>query len=250
LSSLKITLAADQRAGLAAMPAHTLAHGHGVANQGEGIMSDERGARQLERLTFFSDAVFAIAITLLVIEIHVPQDTHSNDQAYLHAIWELVPHIFGFALSFLVIGALWVSHHRVFGMLRGHESDLVWPNLLLLLCVAFMPFATAFMAENPAARVPAMFYAGSLLLAGLSQRWLFAKALLPQRVHRDIAAQEIVAARWRSLALPMLASLAGLLAIVVPSYSYLMFGLIPLLARLLATLGRRQQLARTLVPTE
>jgi uncharacterized membrane protein len=212
-------------------------------------MNDQQ-TKQLERLTFFSDAVFAIAITLLVIEIHVPQVAQRSDQAYLHGLWELVPHIFGFALSFLVIGALWASHHRVFGMLRGHESDLVWPNLLLLLCVAFMPFATAFMAENPAARVPAMFYAGSLLLAGLSQRWLFAKALLPQRVRQDIAPQEIVAARWRSFALPTLALLAGLLAFVLPSYSYLMFGLIPLLARLLATLGRRQQLARTLLTTE
>ncbi|MET0331440.1 MAG: TMEM175 family protein [Dyella sp.] len=212
-------------------------------------MNDQQ-AKQLERLTFFSDAVFAIAITLLVIEIHVPQVAQPNDHAYLQALWRLVPHIFGFALSFLVIGALWVSHHRVFGMLRGHDSDLVWPNLLLLLCVAFMPFATAFMAENPAARVPAMFYAASLLLAGLSQRWLFAKALLPQRVRPDIAPQEIVAARWRAFALPTLALLAGLLAMVVPPYSYLMFGLIPLLARLLAMLGRRHHLARALVPTE
>jgi len=211
-------------------------------------MSDDRGARQLERLTFFSDAVFAIAITLLVIEIHVPEVTQTDTQAYLHALRELVPHIFGFALSFMVIGALWASHHRVFGMLRGHDSDLVWPNLLLLLCVAFMPFATAFMAEHPAARVPAMFYAGSLLLAGLAQRWLFAKALLPQRVHQEVAPQEIVAARWRSFALPALALLAGLLALIAPPYSYLVFGLIPLLARLLAMLGRRHYVVSTSAP--
>ena len=159
-------------------------------------------ASQLERLTFFSDAVFAIAITLLVIEIHVPRLGVADDQAYLAALHELMPSFMGFILSFLVIGALWAAHHRVFGLLADYDSGLVMPNLLLLMVIAFMPFATALMSANPLARVPELFYAGTLLTAGLLQRWLFGRALRAPYLRRDVAPADVVAVRARSWALP------------------------------------------------
>lgn len=207
-------------------------------------MSGDRGAQQLERLTFFSDAVFAIAITLLVIEIHVPHVEHGGDAAYLAALAALLPHLLGFVLSFMVIGALWISHHRVFGMLRGFERGLLWPNLLVLLAVAFMPFATAFMAANSKERVPAMCYAGWLLLAGLLQRWLFSRALQPQRLDASVTATELAEVRWRSWALPIVALLALLVAYLAPVLSYLLYLLIPLLVGVLALLGRRRAVVR------
>jgi len=88
---------------------------------------------QLERLTFFSDAVFAIAITLLIIEVHVPHVSGVDDALYWQALAELRSSLFGFALSFLVIGMLWMAHHRVFGMLNDYSPKLMWPNLLLLM---------------------------------------------------------------------------------------------------------------------
>ncbi|HET6433430.1 TMEM175 family protein [Dyella sp.] len=190
-------------------------------------------ASQLERLTFFSDAVFAIAITLLVIEIEVPRLGIASDAAYLAALHELGPSFMGFVISFLVIGALWAAHHRVFGMLGDYDRQLVMPNLLLLMVVAFMPFATALMSANTLARVPELFYSATLLVAGLLQCWLFGRALRAPYLQPDCPAAEVVAVRARSWALPCAASLSLVLAWFAPAYNNFVLLLIPLLVRLL-----------------
>ena len=197
-------------------------------------------ASQLERLTFFSDAVFAIAITLLIIEVHVPHLDTRDDQAYWQALHALQPSFMGFVLSFLVIGALWVAHHRVFGMLVDYSPSIVWPNMLLLMVVAFMPFATALMSSNALARVPELFYASTLLAAGLLQRLLFARALQRPFIRPGISPEDIAATRWRSLGLPTAAALSLVAAWFVPGWNnFLLLG-IPLLVRAYAGLGRRR----------
>lgn len=200
-----------------------------------------KNASQLERLTFFSDAVFAIAITLLIIEVHVPH-VSGDDAAYWQALRELQPSFFGFMLSFLVIGALWMAHHRVFGMLADYSSKILWPNMLLLMVVAFMPFATALMSSHPIARVPELFYSGTLLVAGLLQRWLFALALRAPYVRADVAAEDVAAARARSWGLPTAAALSLVAAWYAPGWNnFLLIG-IPFLVRLYAAAGRRRAL--------
>lgn len=199
-------------------------------------------ASQLERLTFFSDAVFAIAITLLIIEVHVPHLETRDDQAYWHALASLQPSFMGFVLSFLVIGALWVAHHRVFGMLADYNPAIMWPNLLLLMVVAFMPFATALMSSNAGARVPELFYAATLLAAGLLQRALFSLALRPPFVHADIPDDVVAATRSRSWGLPTAAALSLAAAWFAPGWNNVLLLSIPLLVRLYAAAGRRRSL--------
>jgi uncharacterized membrane protein len=127
-------------------------------------------AFQVERLAFFSDAVFAIAITLLVLEIKVPELHPAGDERMLwQALLDLLPKVIGFVLSFLVIGTYWITHHRLFRWVRGYDGRLVWKNLRLLLCVSFIPFPTAFFSEYPAYRTSLIFYAVSLVLVGLAQ---------------------------------------------------------------------------------
>jgi uncharacterized membrane protein len=129
----------------------------------------------LERLVFFSDAVFAIAITLLVLEIPVPELHNSmDDAAYWRALVELLPKFFAFVLSFLVIGRFWIGHHRLFSRVTRYSPRLNWPNMLLLMVMAFMPFATAMLGNNLGAFVPSMFYDLVLLTAGLVWWWLVA----------------------------------------------------------------------------
>ena len=121
----------------------------------------------LERLVFFSDAVFAIAITLLVIEIHPPHLEQDGADATLQALARLMPQIAGFVVSFAVIGAFWAGHHRAFSLAGRIAPGIVRWNLALLGAIAFMPFVTAFMSGNYTKAGPAAVYWGWLVVTGL-----------------------------------------------------------------------------------
>jgi uncharacterized membrane protein len=127
------------------------------------------GGLELERVVFFSDAVFAIAITLLVIDLKLPEtaDMASERGAWL-ALAATIPRLGGFVISFLVIGAYWVGHHRMFRYITRCDVSLLWRNLLLLMCVAFLPFPTSVFSEHLRGQMPIVLYAGSLGLAGIA----------------------------------------------------------------------------------
>lgn len=97
---------------------------------------------QLERLILFSDAVFAIAITLMVIEIRVPELEVRNVQNLNKALLHKIPDFMGFLLSFIIIGMFWVNHHRLFGYIENYDSGLMWRNLHILFWIALMPFTS------------------------------------------------------------------------------------------------------------
>ena len=131
---------------------------------------------QLERMILFSDAVFAIAITLLVIEIKIPE-LH-NEQVTDKALWQklghLVPKFIGFFVSFLLIGLYWTIHHRMFGFVTNYTGKLLGLNLLFLLFIALMPFSTGFYSEyagpelfRKQLKVPMTFYVLNFSMAGL-----------------------------------------------------------------------------------
>ena len=148
----------------------------------------EQQALQFERIVFFSDAVFAIAITLLVIEIKVP--VFSGEEGGLFGadkvyeiytegpdkLLHLLPKIIGFVVSFLIIGRYWLNHHRNFGIIRRYDDGLLWRNIILLMCVAFIPFTTALFSEYTIWDKAALFYCTSLMLVGLVQweMWRYA----------------------------------------------------------------------------
>src|SRR5436189_1931669 len=103
---------------------------------------------QLERMILFSDAVFAIAITLLVIEIKIPEEHESvSDKKLLYALGHLIPKFIGFFISFMLIGIYWTVHHRMFGFVTNYTRKLLLINLVFLFFVALMPFSTGFYSE-------------------------------------------------------------------------------------------------------
>jgi uncharacterized membrane protein len=114
------------------------------------------------RLEMFSDGVFAIAITLLVIEVRVPELEHS--ESLRHELWQEWPSYLGYVLSFLIIGIMWVNHHMLFRFIVRGSHALLLMNGLLLMCVAFVPFPTAVLAEylrdSGEATTAMVFYAG------------------------------------------------------------------------------------------
>jgi uncharacterized membrane protein len=121
------------------------------------------------RLEAFSDGVFAIAITLLVLEIHVPEP--GSGESLGHELLAQWPSYAAFVISFLTIGIIWINHHAMVRRLRiADHSILVW-NLLLLMTVSALPFTTALMAaylkESNGESLAAAVYAGSFLLMGV-----------------------------------------------------------------------------------
>ena len=156
-------------------------------------MDHEHDSRQLERLTFFSDAVFAIAMTLLVIEVRLPHLSIWTDATLAQALADLVPNFIGFVISFVVIGRFWLAHHRVFGLLARTSERLLAINLALLLTVAFMPFPTAVISEHGELSVAVLFYGSWLVVMGLVQHSMVSVALAgPGRSRSGLARPTLV----------------------------------------------------------
>jgi uncharacterized membrane protein len=131
------------------------------------------GEVEYDRVLFFSDAVFAIAITLLIVDLRVPDLPHvQSGQLLRHSI----PQIGGFAYSFAAIGLFWLAHHGLFRHIKGMDHLLVLLNLLFLGTIAFVPYPTALLSAA-GSQVPAtVFYAASLAAVGLAEAavWLYA----------------------------------------------------------------------------
>jgi len=97
---------------------------------------------QLERLILFSDAVFAIAITLLVIELKLPDMPNPTEASVANALVGIMPHFISFFISFMIIGIYWQAHHRMFYYVIHYDQRLIWLNLLFLFFIALMPFTS------------------------------------------------------------------------------------------------------------
>ncbi len=108
-------------------------------------------------MTAFSDGLFSIAMTLLIVEVAVPHMIHTGSvRELLGRLGDLVPDFVGFFLSFALIGKYWVAHHQMFSVLRGADYGLISRNLFYLAFIAFMPFPTALLGDyfdNPLAVV-------------------------------------------------------------------------------------------------
>jgi uncharacterized membrane protein len=129
-----------------------------------------RGATvSTSRLEAFSDGVMAVAITLLVLDIHVPA---VNDHASLaHKLGQLWPNYAAYTISFITIGIIWVNHHAMIGRLREADHSILALNLLLLLSIGLLPFATALLATYlrvaNGQHLAAAVYSGAYLLMAI-----------------------------------------------------------------------------------
>jgi uncharacterized membrane protein len=124
-------------------------------------------ARDSARLEAFSDGVFAIAITLLILELKVPP----HDVPLASALWERWPSYVAFLTSFVTSGIMWLNHHRLFAYIGRVDHWLIVINGMLLLGVTFLPFPTAVIAEHfghPGERVAALFYSGTMVFIAIA----------------------------------------------------------------------------------
>ncbi len=139
--------------------------------------------KETGRIEAFSDGVFAIAITLLILELKVPNihlaDAHP-DAALLSELRALGPHYLAFFLSFVSILVMWVNHHRIFTIVRKSDDAFLFWNGLVLLCVTIVPFPTSLLAQymtGPGSKTAAAVYAGVALMIALAFTGLWRHAV-------------------------------------------------------------------------
>jgi uncharacterized membrane protein len=134
----------------------------------EQVQRRQRGGRELDRIVNFSDAVVAIAITLLVLDIRVPdipdELVAQELPAQLLALW---PKYFGYVLSFVSIISFWNIHHTIFSTIRGYDKILILLNSLFLMFVAVVPFPTSLLSEYGNHQLPVAIYAATLAVGRL-----------------------------------------------------------------------------------
>lgn len=201
-----------------------------MANKGRGLF-------ELERLAFFSDAVFAIAITLLVIEIRLPE--LESEAGLGNALLALFPKYIAFLVSFFVIGRFWVGHHNAFSHMKTCDNKLVLRNLFFLMTIAFMPFPTALISAYGGNRIAFSVYTGWLTFSGLLYHWLLAHGLRAPNLrleHDDPVEREaLVHGSWAPVIIGAFAFVAGNWK---PEYAFIpLFGS-PLIVRGMRILGQ------------
>ena len=114
------------------------------------------------RLEAFSDGVLAIIITIMVLELKVPQGAQFSELS------PLIPVFSTYVLSFIYVGIYWNNHHHLFQITRRVSASILWSNLHLLFWLSLFPFATAWMGENRLAPAPTAVYGVVLLSAGIA----------------------------------------------------------------------------------
>ncbi len=118
-----------------------------------------------ERLRALADGVFAIVMTLLVLELGVPvvKGLSSNTEL-LHQLVEMWPEFLIYGLSFMILGIFWVIHHTIYAEVKRYDTTLVWLNILFLMFVSLVPFSTALVGKNGFIKVTAVIYGINMLL--------------------------------------------------------------------------------------
>ena len=137
-----------------------------------------------QRIEAFSDAVFAVAITLLVLSIHLPARKIPENQLWneLRLLW---PNYFAYVLSFAIIGMFWLGHHSIFSMFERRDRGLFWLNLLFLALIVFVPFPTTVMSDYGNSRTATIFYAASMVSLGLVMCFMILYATRGNRLVAD-----------------------------------------------------------------
>src|SRR5436190_7691551 len=146
-----------------------------------------------DRLAAYSDAVFAVIVTVMVLELRAP------DQAAFSALWPLGPTAISYAVSYLFIAIIWINHHYLMRFVGSPTLGLIWINFAHLFMVSFLPFATAWIARTRLASSAVVFYAGLFVCVDIAYN-IFEREVLARAETTQVSLGTRRMARRRSLA--------------------------------------------------
>ena len=169
-----------------------------------------------DRLAAFSDGIFVVALTVLVLELKAP------DQSAFSALWPLWPTGVSYLVSFLFIAIIWINHHHLMRFAGPPTLRLIWMNFVHLFMVSLLPFATAWVARTRLASPPVVFYAGLFVCIDIAYN-VFEREVLAVAAADQVPKRTRQIARRRSLVVLAIFTTAMLIAFVAPRVG---FGLI------------------------
>jgi uncharacterized membrane protein len=158
-------------------------------------MSHETGLSKT-RVEVLTDGIFAVVMTLLVLEISVPQISSSHDAIdsatagteLRNGLFDLWPKILSFAISFIILAIFWVSHHRLFHYIKHANRTLIWINFMFLMATCFLPFSSSLLGEYSQQQISIfVFGANSILIASLLYiHWWYATSRHSSLVNENL----------------------------------------------------------------
>jgi uncharacterized membrane protein len=183
----------------------------------------------LERIVFFSDAVMAIAITLLAIDLKLPEIPASLAATELPMrLQELSPRIMSFVISFVVIGIYWSSHHRYFGYIKRYDGRLIVLNLFFLLFIALMPFFAGLLGQYSYVPIGVIAYALGVAATGLSIGAIWWYASYRYRlIDKDLDAGFIRMRSLVALIIPLIFLISAPFALINPGITLVIWWVAP-----------------------
>ncbi|MBV8689747.1 MAG: DUF1211 domain-containing protein [Candidatus Eremiobacteraeota bacterium] len=179
-----------------------------------------------ERFEAFSDGVFAIAITLLALEIHLPAglSKFSANAAKTAALLQLWPQYLVYVASFATIGIMWLNHHALFRYCKRITHGIVIANLFLLMVISFLPFSTAELGQFGITRPAVVYYGLVLILIAFGYLFVHQQVLAAENLPRRLTTWNIVGLSLYPLAtlLGYFVPLAGIFGFVALALFYML----------------------------
>lgn len=172
------------------MDHHDNSHNDAHLNQNSGLTTD--------RIQALSDGVFAIAMTLLILEVKVAHGLSTRD--FKTALINLWPQVTTYIISFMVLAVYWIGHHNQFTFIKFSDRTFLWINIFFLMSVAFIPFSTALFGDYPTQHLAIVIYGGNLIVTGIFLYWNWAYATAGHRlVAADLDHKIIMISKFRIL---------------------------------------------------
>ncbi len=209
------------------------------------MTTESSGGLTKTRIEALTDGVFAIAMTLLILEIKVPVVEHSMLHELPRRLFELWPKYISYVISFVMLGVYWIGHHNQFHVIRRSDRTLLWINILFLMVISFLPFSTALLGEYATERIATEIYGINLIVIGLLLYWHWRHATKKHRlVDPELDARVIATATRRILMGPVVFLIAIGISFVNVAASLTIFLLAPLLFILPGKIDRYWQRSR------
>jgi uncharacterized membrane protein len=193
-----------------------------------------------KRIETLVDGIFAITMTLMVLNIHLPDPSGvwTNEMVW-GVIWGQLNNLFIYALSFIILAGFWISHHRGFDQIKRADQSFLWINVVWLLFVALIPFSMSLMGDFGNTVPGALFFNVNLFFIGLFsfliRRHVIENELADKKLN-NAAVQHVYLA---NLTFPIISVVAIILSLFAPTYSSLVYLLLPMVLNILHRIQRQ-----------